>query len=88
MDCQMPVVNGYAATERIRNWERETARPRLPIIALTAAAYKEDRQRCLNVGMDDVLTKPVMVDALKAMLDRWLPKASEPSPEAGDGQPS
>ncbi|NEX21674.1 response regulator [Thiorhodococcus mannitoliphagus] len=86
MDCQMPVLDGYAATQRIRLWERETDRPRLPILALTAAAFEEDRQRCLQVGMDDVLTKPLMIDTLTEMLGRWLPKADEPPPEVGGAE--
>ena len=82
MDCQMPVMDGYAATERLRQWESERpAGTRLPIIALTAEAFEEDRQRCLAAGMDDFLAKPVMVDDLRAMLKRWLP---EPESEAVD----
>ena len=74
MDCQMPVMDGYAATERLRQWESETlSGVHLPIVALTAEAFEEDRRRCLAAGMDDFLAKPVMVDDLKAMLKRWLP---------------
>ena len=70
----MPVMDGYGATEQIRLWERGNNRPRLPIIALTANAYDEDRQRCLAVGMDDFLTKPIALDALQLALCKWLPK--------------
>ena len=74
MDCQMPVMDGYAATERLRRWESaNSSAARLPIIALTAEAFEEDRRRCLAVGMDDFLAKPIMIDDLKAMLKRWLP---------------
>ncbi len=72
MDCRMPVLDGYAATERLRTWERETQRPPVPIVALTAAAFDEDRERCLGAGMDDFLVKPVMIQALKGVLERWL----------------
>ena len=82
MDCQMPVLDGYAATQGIRRWEAETGCARLPIVALTADAFEEDRQRCLDVGMDDFLGKPVMVPALVRVLGRWL--AGEGP--AGDGQ--
>ena len=58
MDCQMPELDGVAATQRIRAWEKREGRARLPIIALTASAFTEDAARCLAAGMDDVLTKP------------------------------
>ncbi len=73
MDLHMPVMDGYSATEQIRQWERDNNRPRLPIIALTADAYEEDRQHCRAVGMDDFLTKPIALDALKSALYKWLP---------------
>ena len=75
MDLNMPVLDGYSATETIRQWEVDDKRPRLPIIALTADAFEEDRLHCLAVGMDDFLTKPVSVDALKLALAKWLPAA-------------
>jgi CheY-like chemotaxis protein len=75
MDLNMPVMNGDDATEQIREWERRNNLPRLPIIALTADAYEEDRQHCLAVGMDDFLTKPIMLDAMQSALRKWLPKS-------------
>jgi CheY-like chemotaxis protein/anti-sigma regulatory factor (Ser/Thr protein kinase) len=72
MDCQMPVMDGYAATEAIRAWEKTTARERVPIIAMTANAMAGDRERCIAAGMDDYLTKPFKRDALGAMLAQWL----------------
>jgi PAS domain S-box-containing protein len=72
MDIQMPVMDGYAATRRIREWEAAGQRPRLPIIALTADAFEEDRQRCLAAGMDDFLTKPINIQALPGVLSKWL----------------
>lgn len=80
MDLNMPVMDGYTATEQIRRWEIEKQRPRLPIIALTADAFEEDRQRCLAVGMDDFLTKPIAIYALKSTLAKWLPKAGPTMP--------
>jgi CheY-like chemotaxis protein len=73
MDLQMPVLDGYGATQQIRQWETNQQYPRLPIIAFTADAFEEDRQRCLAVGMDDFLTKPIAIDALKSVLAKWLP---------------
>ena len=78
MDLQMPLLDGYAATRRIRQWETETGRQRrLPIVALTAHAFEQDRQRCLDAGMDDFLSKPVLLPVLQAALARWLPGASQ-----------
>lgn len=79
MDVQMPVMGGIEATERIRDWEHAVGRPALPIIALTASAYDEDRQRCLASGMNDFLSKPVDFGALQAAMGNWLP-ALAPSP--------
>ncbi|MDO3377918.1 PhnD/SsuA/transferrin family substrate-binding protein [Geoalkalibacter halelectricus] len=72
MDCQMPVMDGLEATARIRAWEQENNRPRLPIIALTAGAFDEDRERCLAAGMDEFLTKPIYYDQLTDALNRQL----------------
>lgn len=72
MDVHMPVLDGYGATQRIRAWESQRTGARLPIIALTANAYAEDRERCLAAGMDDYLVKPIDVRELQDMLGRWL----------------
>jgi PAS domain S-box-containing protein len=77
MDLNMPVMDGYGATEQIRLWERNNNRPRLPIVALTADAYEENRQHCLALGMDDFLTKPISLDALKSTLTKWLPTPNQ-----------
>ncbi|WP_201209908.1 PAS domain S-box protein [Rhodocyclus purpureus] len=85
MDVQMPVLDGYAATRAIRQWEAESGRPPVPIIALTADAFEKDRQDCLAAGMDDFLCKPIEIGKLSAMLEKWLPRrAAEgqaPAPE-------
>ena len=72
MDVQMPVMDGYAATETIRQWEAANGMNRHPIIALTADAFEQDRQHCLSVGMDDFLTKPIAIASMRAALGRWL----------------
>ncbi len=69
MDCQMPMLDGYEATRRIR--ERLGGRP-LPVIALTAHDLASDREKCLEAGMDDYMAKPLYEDNLHAVLDRWL----------------
>jgi len=77
MDCQMPEMNGYEATAQIR--QREGNGPRVPIIALTAEAVGGCRERCLESGMDDVITKPVTLQDLDRTLFTWL----QPSRAAG-----
>jgi signal transduction histidine kinase/DNA-binding response OmpR family regulator len=69
MDCQMPVMDGLEATAVIR--EREGAGPHLPIVALTATGTDEERARCLAVGMDDLLAKPVTMSALASVIERY-----------------
>ena len=73
MDCQMPLMDGFEATGRIREVEKALGHPRLPIIAFTANAMEGDRSRSLDAGMDDHLAKPVEIDELEAVIQRWLP---------------
>jgi CheY-like chemotaxis protein len=72
MDVQMPEMDGLQATRTIRKTDT-----RLPIIAMTAHAMRGDRERCLEAGMDDYLTKPVTPKALALILGKWLPKHAE-----------
>lgn len=69
MDCNMPVMDGYQATQAIRNSGRW---PGLPVIALTANALPDERERCRAAGMDDYLAKPFHRDELAAILERWV----------------
>jgi PAS domain S-box-containing protein len=71
MDCEMPVMDGYEATQEIRRLEHTTPR-HLPIIALTGHASTEDAEKCRQAGMDDILTKPMTLPKLREKLDRFL----------------
>ncbi len=72
MDCQMPELDGYEATKRIRSQNSNVKNHKVPIIAMTAHAMKGDRDKCISAGMNDYLTKPVKSKALSQMLDKWL----------------
>ena len=82
MDCHMPEMDGFEATREIRGRERSSTRKRVPIVALTANAMAQDREECLNAGMDDHLSKPFTMLTLQAMLDRWMPRGASASAEA------
>ena len=71
MDCQMPVLDGYQATAKIRGGEAGKRYINIPIIAMTANAMKGDRERCLAAGMVDYISKPIEDDVLQAHIERW-----------------
>lgn len=81
MDVQMPRLNGLEATKRIREWEIESQKTPSRIIAITANAYDDDRRHCLEVGMDDFIAKPIIFPDLQRVLCKWLPPATESSPD-------
>jgi len=96
MDCQMPDMDGYEATEIIRKPGSGVLNPMIPIVALTAHAMAEDHRRCLEVGMNDYLTKPVNPQSLAETAACWLgqlaiprvPDASEPRASSPDAHPA
>ncbi|MBK5518535.1 response regulator [Pseudomonas sp. TH10] len=75
MDCNMPVMDGYEASRQIR---RSGRWPQLPIVALTANAMSEERERCRAAGMSDYLAKPFRREELAALLDSWMPATTTP----------
>jgi len=76
MDCQMPVMDGYHSTRRIRRYEEENNLPRTPIIAMTANAMLGDKEKCLEAGMDDYMSKPLNRYLLEKTLKKWDPFAN------------
>ncbi len=76
MDCLMPEMDGFEATRRIRAADSTALNPRIPIIALTASAMQGDRERCIDAGMDDYLTKPIVAQNLLETLSRHCIKES------------
>jgi CheY-like chemotaxis protein len=76
MDCQMPELDGYEATRRLRSIAGAVRNPNIPVIALTAHALATDRSKCLAAGMSDYLTKPINPNQLRESLARVLPVTS------------
>ena len=72
MDCHMPIMDGYTATRELRLLESQQNLVRQTVIALTANALEGERDKCLAVGMDDYLTKPILTSHLLTLLDNKL----------------
>ncbi len=87
MDCQMPVKDGYTAAREWREHEVAFNLPRLPIIAMTANAMAGDRQKCLDAGMDDYLSKPVDRRLLESSIERWLQRSPLRNASTGQAEP-
>ncbi|MBF0101202.1 MAG: response regulator [Desulfobacterales bacterium] len=82
MDIQMPVMDGYAATRKIRIWEAQREQCPIPIIAMTASAMTQDRERAIAAGMNDHVSKPIIVKELFTALLKWIkPGQREIPPE-------
>ncbi len=76
MDCMMPVIDGYQATKEIRKIEKENKMSRTAIVALTANATEEDRQKCLEAGMDDFIPKPIKREFIEEKINKWIDEKS------------
>jgi len=86
MDCEMPEMDGYEATARIRAPETGVRNPRIPIIAVTADAMVGDRNKCIAAGMNDYLTKPIEPEELTAALTKWVVSPGEGDPDSSTGR--
>ncbi|MCP4413279.1 MAG: response regulator, partial [Gammaproteobacteria bacterium] len=75
-DCQMPEMDGYEATRRIRDESSLVRNHKIPVIAMTANAMKGDREKCLDAGMDDYISKPISIDKLADTIGRYLCNSS------------
>jgi CheY-like chemotaxis protein len=84
MDCMMPEMNGYVATTVIRDLASSVRNHAIPVLALTANAMQEDRDRCLAAGMNDYLAKPIEVTKMITMLEKWLPRDVTSSKEQSE----
>jgi CheY-like chemotaxis protein/HPt (histidine-containing phosphotransfer) domain-containing protein/anti-sigma regulatory factor (Ser/Thr protein kinase) len=73
MDCQMPIMDGYNATQKIRTADKPYSK--IPIIAMTANAMKGDKEKCIDSGMNDYLSKPIEPESLRDILQKWADKA-------------
>jgi PAS domain S-box-containing protein len=82
MDCEMPEMDGYEATRRIRDAETGVRNPQVPVIAFTADAVSGDREKCFEAGMNDYLAKPVDPGRLAEVLEKWILRR-EPTQEVG-----
>ncbi len=71
MDIQMPVTNGYDSSMMIRQYEKENSLGRVPIVAITAGTIAGSKEKCIKAGMDDFLAKPLMLNDLKVVMERW-----------------
>jgi signal transduction histidine kinase/CheY-like chemotaxis protein/HPt (histidine-containing phosphotransfer) domain-containing protein len=84
MDCHMPMIDGFQATKRLR---KSFGEKELPVIALTASVGEEDRIRCLDAGMNDMVGKPVRTSMLAKALEKWVPLSSEPGSRSASTVP-
>ncbi|WP_121381062.1 response regulator, partial [Pseudomonas aeruginosa] len=72
MDCEMPVLDGFSATEQLRAWEAHEQRPHTPVVALTAHILSEHKERARLVGMDGHMAKPVELSQLRELIAYWV----------------
>ncbi len=81
MDCQMPIMDGFEATQKIREYEKQFNKGHIPIVAMTGNAFEKDRQKCFEAGMDDFIAKPVEPDILSGKIGSNLMEQRETEQE-------
>ncbi len=86
MDCQMPIMDGYTATRKIQTMIKKQKIKGLPVIALTANAMKGDQQKCLNAGMSDYIAKPIHMEELVGIIEKWAILETDENHEKKDIQ--
>ncbi|MDD0977397.1 hybrid sensor histidine kinase/response regulator [Pseudomonas fontis] len=79
MDCEMPVLDGFSATQQLRAWEAETERRRTPVVALTAHILAEHKERARLAGMDGHMAKPVELSQLRELIEHWVARREQPA---------
>ena len=77
MDCEMPVLDGFSATEQLRHWEAQEQRPATPVVALTAHILSEHKERARRAGMDGHMAKPVELSQLRSLVGHWITKKQQ-----------
>jgi two-component system sensor histidine kinase/response regulator len=87
MDVQMPEMNGFEASHQIRNLQSAVRNHQVPIIAMTANAMQGDREKCLEAGMNDYVSKPINPQTLAEALDKWLPREAAAATKQATGKP-
>lgn len=88
MDCEMPVLDGFSATERLRAWEANEQRPHTPVVALTAHILSEHKERARLVGMDGHMAKPVELSQLRELVSYWVGERDRRLRQQSDALPS
>ncbi len=84
MDCEMPAMDGFKASELIRKFEKELSLFRTPIIALTAHTWHQELQHCYDSGMDELLLKPITRNSVEILLKRYITSIKRPRETLGE----
>ncbi|MEG3012599.1 MAG: response regulator, partial [Pseudomonas sp.] len=81
-DCEMPVLDGFSATQQLRVWEVSNQRTRTPVVALTAHILSEHKERARQAGMDGHMAKPVELSQLRELVEYWVTQREQPQEQA------